>query len=207
MVDAGALDLLPDKVPPQVVVTPHAGELARMLTRLGKNEVGVDEVRAQPLACARKLRELTGATVLLKGAVTMVVGADGESNERVILSGRAPAWMSTAGSGDVLAGMLGACSRSRTTCLLRIRHWFPRSWLPAPTCMVLREQSHRNPNSADGIVRKSTVIPKSSISEKSAIQSSPAILSTVFSPHFYNYFNCVTNLLNTSPNVDDFALH
>lgn len=108
VVDAGALDLLPDKVPAQVVVTPHAGELARMLTRLGKNEVGVDEVRSQPLACARKLHELTGATVLLKGAVTMVVGADGESNERVILSGRAPAWMSTAGSGDVLAGMLGA---------------------------------------------------------------------------------------------------
>ena len=38
----------------------------------------------------------------------MVVGTDGEGNERVILSGRAPAWMSTAGSGDVLAGMLGA---------------------------------------------------------------------------------------------------
>ena len=39
VVDAGALDLLPDKVPAQVVVTPHAGELARMLTRLGKNEL------------------------------------------------------------------------------------------------------------------------------------------------------------------------
>ena len=108
VVDAGALDLLPDKVPAQVIVTPHAGELARMLTRLGENEVSVDEVCSQPLACARKLRELTGATVLLKGAVTMVVGTDGERNERVILSGRAPAWMSTAGSGDVLAGMLGA---------------------------------------------------------------------------------------------------
>lgn len=108
VVDAGALDLLSGKVPAQVVVTPHAGELARMLTRLGENEVSVDEVCSQPLACARKLRELTGATVLLKGAVTMVVGTDGESNERVILSGRAPAWMSTAGSGDVLAGMLGA---------------------------------------------------------------------------------------------------
>lgn len=108
VVDAGALDLLPGKVPAQVVVTPHAGELARMLTRLGENEVSVDEVCSQPLVCARKLRELTGATVLLKGAVTMVVGTDGESNERVILSGRAPAWMSTAGSGDVLAGMLGA---------------------------------------------------------------------------------------------------
>ena len=66
VVDAGALDLLPNKVPAQVVVTPHVGELARMLTRLDENEVGVDKVRAQPLACARKLHELTGATVLLK---------------------------------------------------------------------------------------------------------------------------------------------
>ena len=107
-VDAGALDLLPGKVPAQVVVTPHVGELARMLTRLDGNEASVDEVRSQPLACARRVHELTGATVLLKGAVTMVVGTDGEGNERVILSGRAPAWMSTAGSGDVLAGMLGA---------------------------------------------------------------------------------------------------
>ena len=87
---------------------PTVGELARMLTRLDENEASVDEVRSQPLACARRVHELTGATVLLKGAVTMVVGTDGEGNERVILSGRAPAWMSTAGSGDVLAGMLGA---------------------------------------------------------------------------------------------------
>ena len=79
-----------------------------MLTRLDGNEASVDKVRSQPLACARRVHELTGATVLLKGAVTMVVGTDGEGNERGILSGRAPAWMSTAGSGDVLAGMLGA---------------------------------------------------------------------------------------------------
>ena len=95
-------------MPAQVVVTPHVGELARILTRLDGNEASVDKVRSQPLACARRVHELTGATVLLKGAVTMVVGTDGEGNERVILSGRAPAWMSTAGSGDVLAGMLGA---------------------------------------------------------------------------------------------------
>ena len=52
--------------------------------------------------------ELTGATVLLKGAITIVVGTDEEKRSRVILSGRAPAWLSTAGAGDVLAGMLGA---------------------------------------------------------------------------------------------------
>lgn len=52
VVDAGALDLLPGKVPAQVVVTPHVGELARMLTRLDGNEASVDKVRSQPLACA-----------------------------------------------------------------------------------------------------------------------------------------------------------
>ena len=48
---------------------PTVGELARMLTRLDGNEASVDKVRSQPLACARKVHELTGATVLLKGAV------------------------------------------------------------------------------------------------------------------------------------------
>ena len=111
----------------------------------------------------------------------MVVGADGESNERVILSGRAPAWMSTAGSGDVLAGMLGALLAQQDDMLAEDPALVPEVVAAGATCMVLRERLHRNPNSVDGIVRKSTVIPKSSISEKSAIQSSPAILSAVFS--------------------------
>ena len=103
VVDAGALDLLPGKVPAQVVVTPHVGELARMLTRLDGNEASVDKVRSQPLACARRVHELTGATVLLKGAVTIVVDED-----HVYASGSAPAWLGTAGAGDVLAGLTGA---------------------------------------------------------------------------------------------------
>ena len=37
-----------------------------------------------------------------------MVGADGDGTTRIILSGRAPAWIATAGSGDVLAGVLGA---------------------------------------------------------------------------------------------------
>ena len=51
---------------------------------------------------------LRGPRCCLRGAVTIVVGADGDGNTRIILSGRAPAWMATAGSGDVLAGVLGA---------------------------------------------------------------------------------------------------
>ena len=108
VVDAGALDLLPCHVVPQVVITPHAGELAALLNRLDADMADVVSrqwVEARPLRAALRAHELTGATVLLKGAVTIVVGA---GNTRIILSGRAPAWMATAGSGDVLAGVLGA---------------------------------------------------------------------------------------------------
>lgn len=95
----------------RVVITPHAGELAALLNRLDADMADVVSrqwVEARPLRAALRAHELTGATVLLKGAVTIVVGADGDGNTRIILSGRAPAWMATAGSGDVLAGVLGA---------------------------------------------------------------------------------------------------
>ncbi|HCQ26135.1 MAG TPA: carbohydrate kinase, partial [Bifidobacterium longum] len=62
-----------------------------------------DDVRLNPLASAKRAHELTGATVLLKGAVTIVVDED-----HVYASGSAPAWLGTAGAGDVLAGLTGA---------------------------------------------------------------------------------------------------
>ncbi|RBP98005.1 carbohydrate kinase [Bifidobacterium aemilianum] len=106
-VDAGALDLLPSRVPPQVVITPHAGELARLLSRLGE-DLEACEVQADPWHWALRAHELTGATVLLKGGITILVGPDGEGGVRTMVSGRGPAWMATAGSGDVLSGILGA---------------------------------------------------------------------------------------------------
>ncbi|PLS27221.1 bifunctional ADP-dependent NAD(P)H-hydrate dehydratase/NAD(P)H-hydrate epimerase [Bifidobacterium parmae] len=98
VVDAGALDLLPERVVPQVVITPHAGELARLLG------VAAAQVEVEPLRCARQAQDRTGATVLLKGAATIVVG----EGARVLVAGAAPAWLGTAGAGDVLAGMTGA---------------------------------------------------------------------------------------------------
>lgn len=174
VVDAGALDLLPARVPGQVVITPHAGEMASLLNRLedeassdaarnnsisrdipsdedvlpheqpdepldepsslstravsatpdgahaahgvgshagrpqhasagGVSRLTAQDVQSNPLACARRAHELTGATVLLKGAVTIVVDED-----HTYVSGSAPAWLATAGAGDVLAGMVGA---------------------------------------------------------------------------------------------------
>ncbi|WP_246036683.1 bifunctional ADP-dependent NAD(P)H-hydrate dehydratase/NAD(P)H-hydrate epimerase [Cellulomonas telluris] len=109
VVDAGALDLLPDRVPAHVVLTPHAGELATLLRALG-DDVSRTDVEAAPLTHARRAHELTGATVLLKGGVTVVVGPYGT----VYAQADAPAWLATAGAGDVLGGVLGAVLAGRS---------------------------------------------------------------------------------------------
>ncbi|GEA82339.1 hydroxyethylthiazole kinase-like uncharacterized protein yjeF [Cellulomonas uda] len=108
VVDAGALELLPPRVPAHVVLTPHAGELARLLTARG-HRVDREHVEAHPLRHARLAHELTGATVLVKGHVTLVVGPDGAAYAQ----SDAPAWLATAGAGDVLAGLLGAMLAGR----------------------------------------------------------------------------------------------
>ncbi|WP_439098305.1 bifunctional ADP-dependent NAD(P)H-hydrate dehydratase/NAD(P)H-hydrate epimerase [Bifidobacterium catulorum] len=107
VVDAGALDLLPESCVSQVLITPHAGELARLISERDE-PVTVPQVLASPLEYALRAWDLTGATVLLKGAATIVVGDDGEGNPRVFVAGAGPAWLATAGSGDVLAGTLGS---------------------------------------------------------------------------------------------------
>lgn len=125
-VDAGALDLLPERVPQHVVITPHAGELAALL-RLRGEQVDTSAITAEPWRWAKRANELTGATVLLKGAVTIIVGDgemagatpqenDNETNKRIVghkttttyISGSGPAWLATAGAGDVLAGIMAA---------------------------------------------------------------------------------------------------
>lgn len=68
VVDAGALDLLPDHVPPQVVITPHAGELARLLTRIDAPTTR-DEIMAESLRQAQRACELTGATWCSRGPI------------------------------------------------------------------------------------------------------------------------------------------
>ena len=101
--DAGALPALPRQLTGQTVLTPHAGELAALLARYGA-ESGRDGVEAATLAAARRAAGLTGATVLLKGATTLVAAPAGA----VFSQAEATPWMATAGSGDVLAGVLGS---------------------------------------------------------------------------------------------------
>lgn len=80
------------------LLTPHAGELARLLA------TDRDAVEAERLAHARRAAAEVGATVLLKGSTTVVVDARGRG--RVNPTGTA--WLATAGSGDVLSGATGA---------------------------------------------------------------------------------------------------
>ncbi|WP_125773646.1 bifunctional ADP-dependent NAD(P)H-hydrate dehydratase/NAD(P)H-hydrate epimerase [Antribacter gilvus] len=107
VLDAGAIDLLEHRCPAFVVLTPHAGELAALLTRVG-HDADRAAVEAEPLRWVRVAHEATGATVLLKGSVTVVVGPGG-----TFAQADGPAWLATAGTGDVFAGLLGTLLAAR----------------------------------------------------------------------------------------------
>ena len=97
-VDADGLQHLDGPLPGPAVLTPHAGELAAML--------GVERatVEADQLAYVRRAAEQFGCTVLLKGPRTLIARPDGDV--RVNTTGSP--WLGTAGSGDVLSGLVGA---------------------------------------------------------------------------------------------------
>jgi hydroxyethylthiazole kinase-like uncharacterized protein yjeF len=97
VLDAGGLDLWPRATGARVL-TPHAGELARLLG-LGRGDVLADRESS-----ARRAAETTGGTVLLKGAETLVASPAGE----LLRVRNATPWLATAGAGDALAGILGA---------------------------------------------------------------------------------------------------
>ncbi|GAB47954.1 bifunctional ADP-dependent NAD(P)H-hydrate dehydratase/NAD(P)H-hydrate epimerase [Mobilicoccus pelagius] len=109
VVDAGALDLLDGQRPragARTLLTPHAGELARLLSRVEDAEITREDVTADPVGHARRAANALHATVLLKGSTTYVVPPE-VSGLPVRVSSDAPAWLATAGSGDVLAGLAG----------------------------------------------------------------------------------------------------
>ncbi|MFE7615199.1 NAD(P)H-hydrate dehydratase [Streptomyces sp. NPDC057496] len=82
------------------VLTPHAGEAAALLG------VAREEVEAGRLAAVRELAARHRATVLLKGSTTLV--ADGAGGAPVRVNPTGTAWLATAGSGDVLSGLIGS---------------------------------------------------------------------------------------------------
>jgi len=106
VIDADALNVLAraDALPllrANAVLTPHPGEMARLL------RISTAEVTDDPQAAARLLERRTGATVLLKGATTVITG-----NGRTTLNCTGCDGMATGGSGDVLTGVVaGLCAQ------------------------------------------------------------------------------------------------
>ena len=92
-----AFDDAAGRVPSNAILTPHPGEMARLMKRT------VAEVQAHRLEVAQEAAAKFGCTVVLKGAHTVIAAADG----RVRLSSFANPLLATAGSGDVLAGIIG----------------------------------------------------------------------------------------------------
>ncbi|HKH09775.1 MAG TPA: NAD(P)H-hydrate dehydratase [Rubrobacter sp.] len=89
-------DVLARREPP-TLITPHAGELGRLLGS------GAAEVSARRLHAARKAAHDNGCCVLLKGSDTLVV-----EGERAAVNSTGGVALATAGTGDVLSGVIGA---------------------------------------------------------------------------------------------------
>lgn len=104
VIDADALKViaaepeLMDDICANSVITPHPGEAARLL--------GVDKaiVLGERLKAAKELSARTGAVAILKGAGTIIAAPDG----RLAVSDTGSPALAVAGSGDVLAGIIGA---------------------------------------------------------------------------------------------------
>jgi NAD(P)H-hydrate epimerase len=105
VLDADALNLIADyklhdrlvqrRAP--TVMTPHPGEMARLLG------ISKEEIMRDPLTAVRNAVKLTHAVVVLKGAATLI----GSVEDMLYLNHYPNDGMATAGSGDVLAGMIG----------------------------------------------------------------------------------------------------
>ncbi len=92
------IDILKDGK--NIILTPHPGEFARLLG------ISIQEVQQNRISLARKFAKEYGVTLVLKGAGTVIAEKDG----RCLINTTGNCGMATGGSGDVLAGMIGAFS-------------------------------------------------------------------------------------------------
>lgn len=101
LLDAGSL-YLAGKLDQPTLITPHAGELSKLLALHGI-KVSSEAIEANPQEWVLRAASSLHVTVLLKGSITYVAHED-----LLIELPKATPWLATAGSGDVLAGIIGA---------------------------------------------------------------------------------------------------
>lgn len=110
VVDAGALDLVPAlEQRDRVVITPHSGELSRLMTTVTGQESQWtrDAILEDPRAAAARAANALGVVVCLKGHVTHIAALDNDVLTELAVTSPTT-WLATAGTGDVLAGIMGA---------------------------------------------------------------------------------------------------
>jgi len=101
VLDAGAL-YLAGKLAQPTLITPHAGELAKLLNSRGM-QVSAEAIEGDPRKWVQVASDTLKVTVLLKGPITFVADSD-----QLIELPKATSWLATAGTGDVLAGIVAA---------------------------------------------------------------------------------------------------
>lgn len=123
------------------VITPHEGEFSKLFPELGN--VG------NKLERAKKAAEIADCVIVLKGMDTIIASPDGRTN----INTKASPWLSTAGSGDVLAGTVAGCLAQKIppfeaacsavwlhgAASLKLGHGFVASDIPKAIAMTLSE--------------------------------------------------------------------
>ena len=111
VLDAGALHLAGSLEQP-TLITPHSAELSKLLSSRGV-QVTPEAIEGDPKKWVQVAAETLGVTVLLKGSTTYV------ANDSVLIQlPVATPWLATAGTGDVLAGIIGALVATNTVEIL-----------------------------------------------------------------------------------------
>ncbi|MFM1826605.1 MAG: hypothetical protein RLZZ37_1240 [Actinomycetota bacterium] len=161
VLDAGAINFV-TRLETNSIITPHYKELQELLTA-NSIEVSLSEIKKDPLKWAKKASLEFKTTVLLKGNTTIICDA-----KSVVEIKSGTTYLATAGSGDVLSGILGALVatnylrlRNKTISLLEIAH----------AAVVIHQEvsleaSNAGPISASMIIEKISPVIAKALSTK-----------------------------------------